>query len=151
MLKAIDKILNRISMYKIVLYSLSAWIFVALVLSFFHLLPFTPQALLYSTAVILTVCWVTNRAFVLVFKTHANVESVYITAFILALLITPPSAGEYVSVLPLLIWASIWSMSAKFIMACSCESRHRQTCQDPLPAKNRWNSQPVRTRLRILF
>lgn len=106
-------------MYRLVLYCLTAWIIIALILSAFGLLSFSPLALLYSTLIILIVSWITNELFARVWKTHANVESIYITAFILVCLITPPSAGSYVSILPFLIWASILSMSSKYILAIS--------------------------------
>ncbi len=104
-------------MYKLVLYVLVALLLVAIILSVFGKLPFKPLTLVYSTAILLIVSWVTNGLFVKVFKTHANVESVYITALILALIISPPSAGEYITILPLLVWSGIWSMAAKFVLA----------------------------------
>ncbi len=104
-------------MYRLVLYCLMGWILVAEVLSFFGILPFRPEALLYSTTVILVVSWITNELFARVFKAQANVESVYITAFILALLISPPGANEYLSILPFVIWAGILAMASKYILA----------------------------------
>ncbi len=106
-------------MYKLVLYVLFVLEIVALAFSAFGLLPFNPLALIYSTAVLLIVSWITNRIFALIFKTHANVESFAITAIILALIISPPQSQEYISILPFLIWAGIWSMAGKFILAIS--------------------------------
>jgi len=117
MLKFIDNILNKVTMYKLVLYCLSAWILIALLLSYMGQLGFAPQALLFSTAILLIVSWVTNALFVKVFETQANSESVYITALILALLISPPLAGQYLAIVLFLIWAGIWGMAAKFILA----------------------------------
>ncbi len=116
-MKPIDNLLNRITMYKLVLYCLVAWLVIAVVLGYFHLLPYAPEAILFSTAVFLAISWLTNRLFTLVFKTQANTESVYITALILALIISPPFSGQFESIMPFLIWASIWSMASKFIMA----------------------------------
>jgi ferredoxin-NADP reductase/Na+-translocating ferredoxin:NAD+ oxidoreductase RnfD subunit len=104
-------------MYRLVLYVLFVLEVVALALSALGQLPFSPIALIYSTAILVIVSWITNNLFVKVFKTHANVESLWITALILALIISPPQAGEYISILPLLIWAGVWSMAAKFILA----------------------------------
>ncbi len=104
-------------MYKLVLYVLVALLLVAIILSVFGKLPFNPLALVYSTAILLIVSWITNGLFVKVFKTHANVESVYITALILALIISPPATHEYIAILPMLIWSGIWSMAAKFVLA----------------------------------
>ena len=116
-MKFIDNFLNKITMYRLVLYSLCAWIGIALIMSLFHLMPFTPQALLFTTAVLLIVSWVTNRLFSIVWKTHANVESFYITALILALLISPPQAGQYLAIVPFLVWAAVLAIASKFILA----------------------------------
>lgn len=104
-------------MYRLVLYCLTAWLLIASLLSAFGKLPFTPQALLYSTAILLIVSWVTNKIFTQIFNTPANSESVYITALILAFLISPPTTGHYLSVVPFLIWAGIWGSAGKFILA----------------------------------
>ncbi len=104
-------------MYKLVLYCLITWLVIAAVFGYLHLLPYAPEAILYSTAILLVVAWITNRLFSLVFETHANTESIYITALILALIISPPIPGSFVSILPFLIWAAIWSMASKFIFA----------------------------------
>ena len=113
----IDRFLNKITMYRLVLYCLIAWLAIAGIFAGTHLLSFSPEALLYSTAVLLVVCLVTNQLFTKAFNTHANIESTYITALILALLITPPLATQYISILPFLIWASVLAMASKFILA----------------------------------
>ncbi|MDE2037942.1 MAG: oxidoreductase [Patescibacteria group bacterium] len=114
----IDRVLNRVTMYKLVMYCLIGWLAIAALLAAGGRMPFSPLALLYSTAVILALSWLANRLFAVVFETHENVESVYITALILALIISPPhAASEYLSDLPLLVWAPILAMSSKFILA----------------------------------
>ena len=115
--KFIDNFLNRTTMYRLVLYVLIALEIAAIALSAFGQLPFSPFALVYSTMILIVVCWVTNSIFVKVFKTHANLESFIITALILALIVSPPQAHEYLSIIPFLIWAGIWAMAAKFILA----------------------------------
>ncbi|HVU75585.1 MAG TPA: hypothetical protein VHD38_01970, partial [Candidatus Paceibacterota bacterium] len=82
----IDDILNRITMYRLVLYYLVVLLVTAFVLSFFGLLPFDPAALALSTVIITGVCWITNKVFAHVFEAATNIESVYITAFILVLI-----------------------------------------------------------------
>ncbi len=104
-------------MYKVVLYALCFIFASALVLSYFGELSFSPQALLYSTGVLLAVSLIANEIFSRVFRVATNIESVYITAFILTLIITPPFGNEYLSVLPLLIWAGIWSQAGKYIVS----------------------------------
>ncbi len=89
MLTFIDKFLNKITMYRLVLYCLIALVLIALVFGVIGILPYAPIELLVSVGVLLVVCWITNRLFAYAFDAHANVESVYITALILALIITP--------------------------------------------------------------
>ena len=48
-------------------------------------MPNDPTVLAFSTVLITAVCWVTNRVFAMLFRLPVNVESVYITALILAL------------------------------------------------------------------
>ncbi len=104
-------------MYRLVLYVLSGLIVVAMILGLFGAVPYSPLALAYSSAILLIVSWITNELFARVWKTSPNVESVYITALILALIISPPSAGQYLSIAPFLIWTAILSMAVKYILA----------------------------------
>ncbi|MBY0376655.1 RnfABCDGE type electron transport complex subunit D, partial [Patescibacteria group bacterium] len=46
-----------------------------------------------------------------------NVESVYITALILALIITPPVSFHDTYYLLFILWASVWAMASKYIFA----------------------------------
>src|SRR5512137_736676 len=88
-MKTIDNLLNRVTMYRLVLYYLIGLLAVAVALSFAHVLAYDPFAMLFSTAFILAVCSVTNYIFSRVFDVPANVESSIITGLILALIITP--------------------------------------------------------------
>jgi ferredoxin-NADP reductase/Na+-translocating ferredoxin:NAD+ oxidoreductase RnfD subunit len=115
MIKSIDKFLDKITMYRLVLYVLIFLLLIALAFSSFKILPFSPQSLLFETAVIIVYSLFSNRLFAWIFKVPANSESVYITALILILLIIPPKNGEFLSSLPFLIWVSVLSMAGKFI------------------------------------
>lgn len=117
MLNLIDRFLNKITMYRLVLYYLIGLWTSALMLSFWGVLPFSAVGLWLSLAVILAVCAGTNLLFAKVFRAQANVESVYITALILALIITPLKAPDYVTGLSFFIWASVWAMASKYIFA----------------------------------
>lgn len=103
-------------MYRLVLYFLMLLLAVAAVLGTFHILPYSPLAILYSTGVLLLTSWITNGLFARVFRAHTNKESFYITAFILALIITPVEPASLTG-LGFLIWAAVWSMAAKYILA----------------------------------
>src|SRR5947209_3459771 len=114
MMTYIDYFLDRVTMYRLVLYVLIGLIAIAAVLSYFILLPFSPLALLLSTLFLVIICWAANWILASIFAVPTNVESVYITALILALIIDPvKSPGD----LQLLGWAAILAMSSKYILA----------------------------------
>lgn len=117
MLKLIDNFLNKITMYRIVLYVLIFFFGTAVVLSIFKFLPYTPLDLTVSLFIILLVSWIANIIFAYVYDAPTNVESIYITALILFFIITPVQGGVYREFLPLAFWASIWAMASKYIFA----------------------------------
>ena len=101
-------------MYKVVLYYLVILWVIALGFSFLGWLPYSPIAMAISLAVLLGVAWAANFIFSHVFEVPANTDSIYITSFILALIITPAvSSNEYI----FLGWAAIWAMASKYIFA----------------------------------
>jgi glycine betaine catabolism B len=114
MIKTIDNWLNRITMYRLVLYYLIFLLGGAAVLSLAGILKYDIFALLFSISFLLAVCWLVNWIFARTFKVAANVESVYISALILALIISPvKSFGD----LSFLGWAAVLAMSSKYILA----------------------------------
>ena len=116
----LETFLNNIAMYRLVLYVLMSFVAVAFVFSFFGsfgLAPFTPITMLISLSVILGVSWITNTVFAFICKAPTNVESVYITALILFCIITPPQTGDLMAYLSLAVWASVWAMASKYIVA----------------------------------
>lgn len=117
MLKWIDGILNKVTMYRLVLYVVVFLLGVAFLLSAFGLLPFSPVALLFSSLFLIAVCWLAHEACARFFFAPVNVESIYITALILALIISPPSSPFDWTYFSLAIWASIWAMASKYIFS----------------------------------
>ena len=114
MLKVIDDFLNKTTMYKVVLYYLMILWVTALILSFFGILPYTPISMAISLIILFLASWATNNIFSYVFEVPANIESIYISVFILALIITPAlTPSEYI----FLIWAGILAMASKYIFA----------------------------------
>jgi Na+-transporting NADH:ubiquinone oxidoreductase subunit NqrB len=114
----IDNILNRVTMYRLVLYYLVFLVMAAVALSFSGFLPFQPLDLLVSTSVLVFVCWAANAAFARVFGVPANTESLFITAFILALIITPLPPSRYLAAgSGFVAWAEVWAMASKYILA----------------------------------
>src|SRR6185503_2621328 len=85
----IDSWLNRITMYRLALYFLTVLFIVALVLSFFGQVYFKPLHLFISAVVLIATCYYSNKLFGKLFSATVNVDSAYITAFILVLIITP--------------------------------------------------------------
>lgn len=104
-------------MYKLVLYYLIFILAGALALSIFGVLSYSPLALIFSISFITVICLITNIIFAWAFKVPANVESVYITALILALIITPLSNPKDFGFLVLAFWASVLAMASKYILA----------------------------------
>lgn len=116
-MKFIDDILNKFTMYKLALYELIALLVIAGILGFFHLVPYSPVHLAYSVAVIFAIAWVVNKIFAFFYEAPSNPESTYITALILALLITPAQSFADVQFLVLVGWAASWAIASKYILA----------------------------------
>jgi ferredoxin-NADP reductase len=116
MLNLIDSYLSKVTMYRLILYYLTAIWIVALILSAFKILPFAPLALIVSTLVLVATCLAFNRIFASVLRVQANVESVYITAFILAFIISPVQTGSLAANFGFLFWAGALAMASKYIV-----------------------------------
>jgi len=114
MIKFIDNWLNRVTMYRLVLYYLIFLLGAPVVLSMAGILKYDVFALLFSTSFLIAVCWVVNWVFARTFKVAANVESVYISALILALIISPIKSFND---LWFLGWAAVLAMASKYILA----------------------------------
>lgn len=102
-------------MYRLVLYYLTGLVLIAVALSLFGRLPYSPVAIVFSTLVLLLLCWAVNSFCAWLLQVEPNVESVYITAFILALIIAPPQ-GRLFATFPFLVWAAVWAMASKYII-----------------------------------
>ncbi|MEZ4860578.1 MAG: RnfABCDGE type electron transport complex subunit D [Caldilineaceae bacterium] len=114
MMKWVDNLLNRVTMYRLILYYLIALLGVALLFAFAGLSDQDPYALLFSTGFLVGVCALTNWIFAQTFAAPPNVESTYISALILALIISPLESYQD---LWFLGWAAILAMASKYIVA----------------------------------
>lgn len=114
MIDYIDNQLNRITMYRLVLYYLIALLGIAVIFSFSGLLTYDPYAMLFSAAFLLVVSLATNQIFAKSFRVATNIESAYITALILALIISPIQS---LNDLWFLGWAAVLAMASKYILA----------------------------------
>ncbi|HTJ55958.1 MAG TPA: RnfABCDGE type electron transport complex subunit D [Devosiaceae bacterium] len=121
MLTFVDRVTDRITMYRLVLYYLATLLGGAFLLGIFRVIQVDPTALAFSVVLITVSCWITNMVFTKVFRAVPNLESLFITALILALILDPTTATD-LSGVGLLIFASVWAMAAKFVF--SIRRRH---------------------------
>jgi len=113
-MKIIDDFLNNITMYRLVLYFLIILGVVGLIYSAFGVLPFDPVSYILSFSFILLVSWTANITFAEVFEAPTNVESFWISALILGLIIPP---AKTLTGIIFLGWAAVLAMAFKYILA----------------------------------
>lgn len=112
-MKLIDNFLNKITMYRLVLYVLIGLVVIAVTLSGFKIINYNPWAILFSMSFILLISVVSNEIFAKVYEVPANVESVYITGLILALIVNPVKSLDG---LVLLFWVALLATASKYIL-----------------------------------
>jgi ferredoxin-NADP reductase len=117
MIKFVDNFLNKITMYRLVLYVLIIFACVGLLFSWLGILPYNPLFLVIEILFVLIFSVILNKIFSLVFNTPTNVESVYITSLILVFLISPPQNIGDMSYWIFLFWVAVWSVASKYILA----------------------------------
>ncbi len=115
-LRPIDVLLNQITMYRLMLFYCAALLAADFGLGLAGLTPHDPAQLMFSLAVISACAWVVNRGFAYLFNVPANAESVWISAFIIALIMPPVSAGDWKGIGGLAL-ASSAGIAAKFLLA----------------------------------
>jgi ferredoxin-NADP reductase len=94
-LKFIDDWLNHITMYRLLLYGLAILIAIVVVFCFAGTLSLSGPGLLLSTAILVSVCFITNFVLARLFKAPANSESSLITALILVCIMPPITSVSY--------------------------------------------------------
>ncbi len=112
-LKTIDRFLNSITMYKLVLYGLAFLSVLSLFLSEVNLLPFSTLELLALYVSIFSSAWATQKAWQFITKIPTNTESFAITALILCLVLAPSVS---VRDLAINVFITVIAMSSKFIL-----------------------------------
>jgi ferredoxin-NADP reductase len=106
----IDYLLDRVTMYRLVLYVLLGFIVILSFSSFLSLIPYSFVTIYLSTAFLIGVCWIANTIFSLVWDVPANTESF----LILVLIISPAkTVNEFI----FLAWAGILSQASKYLLA----------------------------------
>lgn len=88
-MQLIDSFLNRITMYRLVVYVLAVYAGLSVVFAFLGKVPVSPTELVVSLLLLIVSAFVTDRAFGYYFKVPTNAESALITALILFLIIHP--------------------------------------------------------------
>lgn len=114
MLNTIDRWLNQITMYRLLLYGLLVILGWSVVLGFLGVLPYTGIQFIASAVVLFVASFVTNYLFAKVTKAAVNTESYAITALILFCILTPPSSlNQYAQ----LAGVGALAMVSKYILA----------------------------------
>lgn len=111
--KPIDAILNRYTMYRIVVYGLTALLTIALVLASLGILGISALGLLLTTAILVAGCFVANRFLAWLFRAPANSESWLISALILACIL--PQVDSITDA-GLVLLCGIIAMASKFVL-----------------------------------
>ncbi|HUC01420.1 MAG TPA: RnfABCDGE type electron transport complex subunit D [Candidatus Paceibacterota bacterium] len=112
----IDRFLNNITMYRLVMYYLIVLLAIAAIFGAVGWLPYSPIAIVFSTLFLVIVAWIVNGICAAFMKIPANSESVYITALILALIITPGMPTDMATIV-FLAWATVLAMASKYVLA----------------------------------
>lgn len=99
-------------MYRLLLYFLIVLVVFGSIFSLLGILPFNIIDLGFSVVFVLFVCLVANKIFAWAYDAPTNVESVYISALILILLIAPPKGLHDVVNLG---WAALLTIASKYI------------------------------------
>jgi len=110
----IDNVINRITMYRLLIYYLSGLLFAAMFFGATGTLAYPPQMVLLSASITVGVCYIVNYIFAKIYEAPSNTESALITGLILSLIITPMSSLKDVT---FLIAASGLAVASKYLIA----------------------------------
>jgi len=113
-LRELDKLLNGITMYRLLLYGLGLLVAIAAAFAYGGVLSISGSGLLLSTGLLLAVCYGTNKLLAYVFGGFSNSESSLITALILALILQPPRTTQQAIGI---VVAGVVAMASKYLLA----------------------------------
>lgn len=114
MMKYIDRFLDRITMYRLLLYYLLGLLGVAMVFSAVGVLSYSPYAIAGSAAFAVGVAFSVNYVFAKIWQTPTNWESSILTGLILALIISPLASPKNLLFIGA---AAALAMASKYILA----------------------------------
>ncbi len=113
----IDRILDRLTMYRLTLYYLAALVGLGFVLSFFGLVPGGPLGVAATAAVLLAVCLGANFLFARLWRVPLSHQSSIITALILALILGPVSPVADPKGILVVALAGLVAVASKYLLA----------------------------------
>ncbi|MBI4415050.1 MAG: oxidoreductase [Candidatus Kerfeldbacteria bacterium] len=104
-MQQLDRLLNGITMYRVVFYGLLFLVTLGTLWCFVGILPFSGFAIIGTSLLLLGLCWSANRLFARIFRRPAHDDSAYITALILTLIVPPyqtPADLRFLLLVPIL-------------------------------------------------
>jgi glycine betaine catabolism B len=114
MIKAVDELLNGLTMYRVLVYALSSLAVIAILFSFTGVLTLSGPALGMSLGTLLVACYFTNKILAKVWRAMPSSESWLITALILFFILPPTNTA---SRLLGLVGVAIMAMASKYLLA----------------------------------
>src|SRR3989344_7769525 len=108
------KLLDQITMYRLMFYFLLGLFFLTTILSMTRVLSYDPLDIYLSGIYFLTICNLSNYLFSKIFKAKINFESASITALILTLIVGPFNFFDNILILTFM---GIAAMASKYIFA----------------------------------
>ncbi|HEY4160690.1 MAG TPA: hypothetical protein VGM08_01380, partial [Candidatus Saccharimonadales bacterium] len=113
MLREIDSLLNKITMYKLMVYGLCLLLAIAAVLGFTGAVSISSGALLVSVGLLIISCYAANKAFSVLLHVPTNTESWLISALILACILPQADSASKAAYTVL---AGLLAMASKFVI-----------------------------------
>lgn len=113
MIRFIDSLLNRVSMYRLVSFALTSLWVVAIIFAFGGLVTSSPVALIVSGCTAIVVSYVANRVFGYLFGVRPHGESAYISALIIFFIFTPILDGRSLVTLAMICG---FAMASKYLL-----------------------------------
>src|SRR3989344_3484472 len=107
------KLLDQITMYRLMFYFLLGLFFLTTILSMTRVLSYDPLDIYLSGIYFLTICNLSNYLFSKLFKTKINFESASITALILTLIVGP---SNFFNSIQILTFIALTAMLSKYVL-----------------------------------
>lgn len=115
-LSIVDDVLNRVTMYRLVLWYTAALLALAFLGGFIGMAPVDPAQLAMSGVIVMVACRMLNAGFAWAYRVPVNTESATITALILILILRPVAPTDWMGLAGLLL-ASAVAIGSKFLLA----------------------------------